>query len=368
MNLDFNPEWIERSTRRITAVYEGRIPDRVPGYTIEDYPIPAPARMCFDPELNLAYQIEKLHLAEEDGFDIVAGVYPYLNTTFFPSLFGAEVDVPPNDESVRKPYYERTGDWPRLKSHPLKDIRDAKHLDVPDVRRHGQGPMLIRMLQYFLKELRGKIRVGVFHCDGPLFLAHGLMGQQLFLEFYDHPDEVKTLLELCARTIIEVTRVQKEIVGEPRTACFYTQDDVTIPEGHGGIFMALTQAAMISADLYREFVRPYDIMVLDAFGGGGIHTCGNHAHLFEEFSTLPISMIRFYAGAYEPRLVKQTVGRDKVVFGVKASSARGGAVPTESDLIETIEQCKEGGRFILGPNGYRGAMRNALARAGSYAT
>jgi uroporphyrinogen-III decarboxylase len=366
MNLDFDPEWIERAKDRITAVYEGRIPDRVPGYTVEDYPMPAPARMCFDPELNLDYQIAKLHMMEEDGFDVVAGVYPFLNTTFFPSLFGAEIDVPPNDLAARKPYYQRTGDWPRVRVHPLKDIRDARHWDVPDVRKCGQGPMLIRMLEYFIRETRGRINVGVFHCDGPLFLAHGLMGEQLFVEFYDHPDDVKALLELCARTIIEVTRVQKGIVGEPRTACRFTQDDVTIPEGHGGIFMALTQAEMISPEIYREFVRPFDIQVLDAFGGGGIHTCGNHAHLFGEFSTLPISMIRFYAGSYEPHLVKETVGKDKVILGVKAA-ARGGAVPTEGDLISTIEQCKAGGRFILGPNGYRGAMRGALEKAGRYA-
>jgi hypothetical protein len=366
MNLDFNPEWIERSTRRIAAVYEGKIPDRVPGYTVEDFPMPGPARMCFDPELNLEYQIAKLHMQEEDGMDVVAGVYPFLNTTFFPSLFGAEIDVPPNDFSVRMPYYLRTGDWPRVKTRPLKDIRDAKHLDIPDVRKRGQGPLLLQMLRYFLKETRDRINVGVFHCDGPLFLAHGLMGEKLFLEFYDHPDEVKALLELCARTIIEVTKVQKDIVGEPRTACRFTQDDVTIPEGSGGIFMALTHAEMISAEMYHEFVRPFDIMVLEAFGGGGIHTCGNHAHLFEEFSTLPISMMRFYAGSYEPRRVKETVGKDKVILGVKAA-ARGGAVPTESDLVETIEQCKAGGRFILGPNGYREAMRKALERAGSYA-
>lgn len=365
MNLDFDPEWIERSTRRIAAVYAGRIPDRVPGYTVEDFPMPAPARMCFDPELNLEYQVAKLHMQEEDGMDVVAGVYPFLNITFFPSLFGAEINVPPNDLSVEKPYYNRTGDWPRIKVHPLKDIRDAKHLDVPDVRKRGQGPLLIRMLQHFMKATRNKINVGIFHCDGPLFLAHGLMGEQLFVEFYDHPEEMKSLLDLCAETIIEVTKVQKQIVGEPMNACRFTQDDVTIPEGSGGIFMALTQAEMISAETYHEFVRPPDIKVLNAFGGGGIHTCGRHVHLFQEFSTLPISMMRFYAGAYEPRLAKETVGKDKVILGVKAS-ARGGAVPTESDLIATIEQCKAGGRFILGPNGYREAMRNALERAGRY--
>ena len=366
MNIDFDPEWIERSTRRITDVYQGKLPDRVPGYSVEDFPMPAPSKMYFDPELQLEYELRKLHLQEQDGMDVVAGVYPFLNPTFFPSLFGAEIDIPANDLSHDKPYYHRTGDWPRIKKHPLKDIRDARHLDIPNVRKKGQGPLLIRTLHHFMKATKGKINVGIFCCDGPLFLAHGLMGQQLFLELYDHPDDVKALLALCAQTIIEVTRVQKEIVGEPNDACLFTQDDVTIPRGSGGIFFALTQAAMVSADMYREIVKPYDIKVLEAFGGGAIHTCGDHAHLFEEFATLPISMMRFYAGAYEPRLAKQTVGRNKVILGVKAS-ARGGAVPSEVDLLATIEQCKEGGRFILGPNGYRDSMRAALGRAGSYA-
>ncbi|HXK37254.1 MAG TPA: hypothetical protein VJ553_06755 [Candidatus Paceibacterota bacterium] len=37
-----------------------------------------------------------------------------------------------------------------------------------------------------------------------------------------------------------------------------------------------------------------------------------------------------------------------------------------ADLVDTIAQCKEGGRFILGPNGYRDAMRAALREAGRY--
>jgi len=82
MILDYSPEWIERSTRRITAVYEGKIPDRVPGYTVEDYPMPAPARMCFDPGLNLEYQLDKLHMAEEDGFDIVCVWCPQRGVTW----------------------------------------------------------------------------------------------------------------------------------------------------------------------------------------------------------------------------------------------------------------------------------------------
>lgn len=364
-NLEFDPAWRAKSVERLEKVYRGEIPDRVPGYTVEDFPMPAPGRMYFDPGLQFDYQIRKLHMQEEDGMDVVPGVHPLLNPTFYPSLFGAEIDFPENDTSTLRPYYERTGDWPRIKEHPLKDIRDAKHLDVPDVRRAGQGPLLIRILQHFKRAAKNKVNVGTFCCDGPLYLAYGLMGEKLLLELYDHPDEVRGLLRLCARTIFEVTRIQKEIVEEPMDACFFTCDDVYIPRGFGGVFIGLTHAALLSADMYRDIIKPVDDEFLRLFGGGGIHTCGNHAHLFGEFSTLPISMMRFYAGEYEPARAKQSVGRDKVILGVKAS-AHGGAVPGAADLIETISQCKAGGRFILGPNGTREGIRTALETAGRY--
>ncbi len=107
MDQEFDPSWIERTAHRITSVYQGRIPDRVPGYTVEDYPMPAPGLMYFDPQLQLDYQLSKLHLQQEDDLDVMPGVYPLLNATFFPSLFGAEIDVPENDGSRNKPYYDR---------------------------------------------------------------------------------------------------------------------------------------------------------------------------------------------------------------------------------------------------------------------
>lgn len=365
-NLDFDPAWRDKSIERLTKVYRGELPDRVPGYTVEDFPMPAPGKMYFDPQLQLDYQLDKLHLQQADGMDVVPGVYPQLNPTFYPSLFGAEIDMPENDTAHLKPYYLRTAEWPRIKAHPLKHIADVKHLAVPDVRKAGQGPLLIRILEHFKRAVKGKVNVGIYCCDSPLYLAYGLMGEQLFVEFYDHPDEVKALLKLCAETIIQVTRIQKEIVGEPMNACLFTCDDVYIPPGFGGVFVGLTHAAMLSAEMYREIVKPVDAAFFKTFGGGGIHTCGNHAHLFAEFATLPISMLRFYAGEYEPARAKETVGRTKVILGVKAS-ARGGAVPETGDLVETIAQCKAGGRFILGPNGTRKGIREALAKAGSYA-
>ena len=69
--IEFNKDWVDSTIERLTKVYKGEIPDRVPGYTVEDFDMPAPARMYFDPEMQFNYQIQKLHKQEEYDMDVV---------------------------------------------------------------------------------------------------------------------------------------------------------------------------------------------------------------------------------------------------------------------------------------------------------
>ena len=250
--LDFNKDWVEATKGRLLKVYQGEIPDRVPSYTVDGFDMPNPAELYFSPELQFNYQIAKLHKQEEFGFDVVPGVWPYTNATFFPSLFGAEIDYPQND-------------WPRIKGSILKNIKDVDNLDIPDIRKNGQGPYLIKVLDYFVKESKGKINVGTHENDSPLYLAFGLRGQELLLDFYDHPEQVKKLLKLCSKTIIEAVKVQREITGVPLNRCVMSVDDLFIPEGFGGIYVGETYACMLSAEMYREIVKPITVEFFKIF-------------------------------------------------------------------------------------------------------
>lgn len=352
MDLDFDKDWVNSTVERLTKIYSGEIPDRVAGYSVFSLSQPNPAELFQNPELQFSYQIAKLKEQEKDRADVVPGVRPRLGCVLHPSLFGAEVYYPEND-------------WPSIKKYPIEDIHQVEYLEVPDIRKDGLGPHLIKILEYFVKKAQGKINVGTYDNDGPLYLAFGLMGEKLLIEFYDHPDLAKKLLKICAQTIIEAQKVQREITGVPLNRCVMSVDDVYIPEGYGGIFVGLTHACMLSRETYREIVKPVDIEFFKAFGGGGIHTCGNHAHIFEEFADLPVSLVRFYAGEYEPRLIKKILGAKKVLLGVKAKGA-GGVESTYEDLVETIQQCKEGGRFILGPTGRPEDIRRAIKEYGFY--
>jgi hypothetical protein len=56
---------------------------------------------------------------------------------------------------------------------------------------------------------------------------------------------------------------------------------------HKGNIMLRDDSAMnLSADMFNEYVRPYDQRLLDEFGGGAIHFCGRGDHYIARMSTM----------------------------------------------------------------------------------
>jgi hypothetical protein len=49
------------------------------------------------------------------------------------------------------------------------------------------------------------------------------------------------------------------------------------------VWLSDDDSVIIGADLYNEFVRPYNEKVLAAFGGGCIHYCGNSTQNIENY-------------------------------------------------------------------------------------
>jgi hypothetical protein len=55
----------------------------------------------------------------------------------------------------------------------------------------------------------------------------------------------------------------------------------------GRILLRCDSVIMLSAEMYREQVAPHDNRVMEALGGGGIHSCGDISHLAPEYFELP---------------------------------------------------------------------------------
>ncbi len=101
----------------------------------------------------------------------------------------------------------------------------------------------------------------------PLDLAHALRGEAIFMDFYDSPQDVARLLDLCADAIIWLAKRIHSING--------TYFDGTIAGGWlkpGTICMSEDIACLISPRIYARQVRQFTQKVIDAFGTGQIHT------------------------------------------------------------------------------------------------
>ena len=58
---------------------------------------------------------------------------------------------------------------------------------------------------------------------------------------------------------------------------------VKVPDGFGGVWLSDDDSTIVSAEVFREFVVPYNSKVLKAFDGGCIHYCGNSTQNIENY-------------------------------------------------------------------------------------
>ncbi|MBT3272721.1 MAG: hypothetical protein HN368_06180, partial [Spirochaetales bacterium] len=120
---------------------------------------------------------------------------------------------------------------------------------------------------------------------GPLTLAVQIIGyDKLFYWMQEYPEKIHKLMDLLSDTVIAWVKHQKKILGQPMNQCFGNQG-AYVPDGVG-VWFSDDDAVIISGELYREFVVPYNEKILKAFDGGIIHFCGNGNQHIESFKSM----------------------------------------------------------------------------------
>ena len=158
---------------------------------------------------------------------------------------------------------------------------------VPDLDR-GLLPRVLATLGLFRERLADypKCSQGIHitqpDLQGCVDILHMLWGPGFFLGLYDHAGLVHELLDLIAETYVAVVRkIQPYTTEAAGDDCIYLHWGVC----RGGLLLKNDIPAMISAEMYAEFVRPYDEQVLEAFpGGGSLHIGGGGDHCLEELA------------------------------------------------------------------------------------
>lgn len=200
--------------------------------------------------------------------DYIPFLMPWYGTGVVPSAIGCQI------------YYPTTGD-PAIKGTVVNNPSQIKDLKKPDPYKDGLMPRVLQTIDYMKKNT--DLPVSVTDVQGPLNIALSICGvENLFLWMYIHPNEVHSIMEYSTEVLIDWIRVQKKHAGQENNSGAWPHG-ILLPEGFGGIWISDDDCTQLPADLYREFVVPYNSKVLKAFGGGTIHFCGSARHQLQNF-------------------------------------------------------------------------------------
>lgn len=236
---------------------DGEDPDFIP----DDY--------FSNPGIMIDFQVKKIsqHL-ELFVDDYIPFLMPWYGTGVVPSAIGCQI------------YYPSKGD-PAIKGTVISKPSQIKDLKKPDPYKDGLMPRVLQTIDYMKKNT--DLPVGVTDVQGPLNIALSICGvENLFLWMYIHPNEVHSIMEYSTEVLIDWIKVQKKHAGQENNSGAWPHG-ILLPEGFGGIWISDDDCTQIPADLYREFVVPYNSKVLKAFGGGTIHFCGSARHQLQNF-------------------------------------------------------------------------------------
>lgn len=102
---------------------------------------------------------------------------------------------------------------------------------------------------------------GDINWEGIQNVALNLRGQQLFIDYYENPDLVRKLVDLIASTIIQFLNFLDAKTGTTSISVnrIVRRDDARL-HLHSNCTVAL-----ISKEMYREFLLPYDRMLCAKF-------------------------------------------------------------------------------------------------------
>lgn len=236
----------------------GRAPETIPAEYFND-----PAVMTATQE---RWYLEHLQRVDDD---FVPYLMPWFGTVVAASAFGCRVSFPPGQDPAVDPTY-----------YPVQSPEDIRRLRVPDPHRDGLMPRVLEFQRYMRES--SHLPVGITDFQGPLTTANQLMGyDKLIYLMYDDPPAMHQLMSTITDGLIAWVQAQKETIGEARDACIGDQGVYIGP--NAGVWFSDDDAVLIDAELYREFVVPYNSRILTAFGGGIVHYCGNASHHADSF-------------------------------------------------------------------------------------
>ena len=125
------------------------------------------------------------------------------------------------------------------------------------------------MLQYWKQHNDGACLMNTHLHYGPLDLANALRGNDLFMDFYDHPQELSRLLDVCVDTIIQMELEMREV-------CADQIEQIGMPfwgalAPRGALYVSEDVMDMSGPAISQEWGVPWTSRIRERFGTIAVH-------------------------------------------------------------------------------------------------
>ena len=305
MDIRYPLEEMRKSQRRVKAFEEFGRPDRVPvdfclapRYFTHRLGIPyseffqSPERQF---ELQLEFQRHRIENIRSDMLtEPVLWVHPYFDNVTSASHFGGHVEWPENETLQAVPN--------------ILSLEEMARFTIPEPTAGLYGTVIEwwQRMKELAEETKvtfdgtpGKVVVSGLSTMplGPHMIAVDLIGSDFYWWCLEEP-------ELCKEFLMKITQAQIECEDlvrriDPREGA---DEDYGIAED---------SSTVLSPEMFREFVVPYDRMLFDRYGRKtrGIHMCGPSLHLHESLvQDLDITHFSLFGYIVQPEDIARTMG------------------------------------------------------------
>jgi MtaA/CmuA family methyltransferase len=225
---------------------------------------------------------------------------------------------------------------PSGKDKIVKNRVDLKRLRIPDPYIHGRMPIIVEANKLVVHEIGKKYFIKSQIDQSPFALACELRGfEQVFLDIYDDPDFLHTLLDFCTEVQIAYGLAIAET-------------------GIHSIFIGEAIGSQVSPGQYEEFLLPYNSKVIEAMKKKDVfttlHTCGDSTHNIKLMAESGADIIEFDC-MVDIAWAKREVGNKTCLQGNISTSTllMGTQEEVDNEAKQCIQKAANGGGFLLSP-------------------
>lgn len=284
LEKNVRPERLDEITELHQKALDWKSVLRLPlvfNYPFPDHPMfePFPHGAIFDDlekhlynELVYAFNTS-IALNVDLGCDLPVSIRPNYGIGLVSSILGGLVEQIDDNPPWVRPFSSRS------------ELLKIFNVDTADVTGRGWIPRVVETYQFFNEALKpyrnldASVKRVLPDLQGPFDNYELLRGGEAFTDFHTDPVLLREGLSLTAGIQITAARNLLPHTTDHRNG-FSLQHGVAMK---GNILIRNDTPVMVSPEMYRELIAPYDSSVLSALGGGGIHSCGNIEHQFENY-------------------------------------------------------------------------------------